>query len=132
MKVHQGTSVLCTGAGSGIGRETVLALARLGADVTVVDLSEEGGRETVRLIEDARHTLFGRKSGGPPVAIFVKCDVTKAGKTLDCDSRQSGSQESWPPSFTWNNLEGKRPSESTLTSLTISRHHQRSLVHIQS
>ncbi|GAQ80953.1 ARP protein [Klebsormidium nitens] len=77
MKVHQGTSVLCTGAGSGIGRETVLALAKLGADVTVVDLSEEGGRETVRLIEEARQTLSGRQSGGPPAAIFVKCDVTK-------------------------------------------------------
>ncbi|TMB65929.1 MAG: SDR family NAD(P)-dependent oxidoreductase [Chloroflexi bacterium] len=55
-----------TGAGSGIGRAAALALAREGASIIVADLNEGGGRETVRLIEDA---------GGN--AAFVHVDVTK-------------------------------------------------------
>ena len=56
-----------TGAGSGIGRATALAFAREGAIVTAADVSEEGSRETVRLIEE---------QGGR--AIAVKCDVTRS------------------------------------------------------
>lgn len=57
---------LVTGAASGIGRATALALARAGASVVVVDLNEEGGQETVRLIE---------AEGGR--AAFVRVDVTR-------------------------------------------------------
>jgi NAD(P)-dependent dehydrogenase (short-subunit alcohol dehydrogenase family) len=80
MKVHPGAAALITGAGSGIGRETALALAKLGANITVLDLSEEGGRETVRLLEDERQKGSAYGMVSTPAAIFVKCDVTKPGK----------------------------------------------------
>ena len=61
-----GKVALVTGAGSGIGRATAIALAGAGAAVAVADVDEEGGRETVRIIEEA---------GG--LAAFVRVDVTK-------------------------------------------------------
>jgi len=42
---------IVTGAGSGIGRATAERLAREGARVVLGDISDEGGLETVRLIE---------------------------------------------------------------------------------
>ena len=56
-----------TGAASGIGRAAALAFAREGASVVVADVSEQGNRETVRLIEE---------QGGR--ALAVRCDVTRA------------------------------------------------------
>ena len=56
-----------TGAANGIGRAAALAFAREGASVVVADVSEEGNRETARLIE---------AQGGKAVA--VRCDVTRA------------------------------------------------------
>ena len=61
----EGKVGLVTGAGSGIGRATSLAMARNGAKVAVADVNEEGGRETVDAIE---------KAGGE--AVFVRADVT--------------------------------------------------------
>jgi NAD(P)-dependent dehydrogenase (short-subunit alcohol dehydrogenase family) len=58
---------LVTGGSSGIGRATALAFARQGARVVVADIVEEGGRETLDMIQ---------KAGGE--AIFVKVDVTRA------------------------------------------------------
>ena len=58
---------LITGAGSGIGREAALLFAREGAAVTVVDVAEAHGRETVAKIEAA---------GGR--ARFVRADVSRA------------------------------------------------------
>ena len=60
-----GKAALVTGAGSGIGRATAVALAREGARVVVTDISIEGGQETVETI---------RNNGGD--AIFVRTDVT--------------------------------------------------------
>jgi NAD(P)-dependent dehydrogenase (short-subunit alcohol dehydrogenase family) len=54
-----------TGAGSGIGRTTAVAFARAGARVALADRSEDGLRETARLIEEA---------GGQ--ALALTCDVT--------------------------------------------------------
>ena len=64
---YQGKVAFVTGGGGGIGRATALAFARAGASVTVADISEQGSRETARLIEE---------QGGRPYA--VKCDVTRA------------------------------------------------------
>ena len=43
---------LITGAGSGIGRETALLFSREGAKVVVVDINNDKGLETIRLLED--------------------------------------------------------------------------------
>ncbi len=56
---------LVTGAGSGIGRASALALARSGARVMVSDIDEDSGRETTELIT---------ASGGQ--ADFFPCDVS--------------------------------------------------------
>lgn len=56
---------LVTGAASGIGRETALRFAREGAAVCCVDVDEEGGAETVELVEAA---------GGE--GVFVAADVS--------------------------------------------------------
>jgi NAD(P)-dependent dehydrogenase (short-subunit alcohol dehydrogenase family) len=63
----KGKVVLVTGGGSGIGRATILLFAKKGAKCVIANISDEGGKETVRMIKEA---------GGE--AIFVKADVTKA------------------------------------------------------
>ena len=45
-----------TGAGRGIGQETALALAALGARVVVADVNDAAGRETESLIRSAGGT----------------------------------------------------------------------------
>ena len=54
-----------TGATTGIGRATALALAREGASVVVADVATDGNRETAQMIE---------QGGGQ--ALAVTCDVT--------------------------------------------------------
>ena len=56
---------IVTGAGSGIGRASARALARRGSAVVVSDINEEGGAETVAMIEEG---------GGS--ASFQRCDVS--------------------------------------------------------
>jgi glucose 1-dehydrogenase len=58
---------IVSGGGSGIGRATCLRLAREGGKVVVVDVSEEHGIETVKIVND---------SGGQ--AIFSKADVSNS------------------------------------------------------
>jgi NAD(P)-dependent dehydrogenase (short-subunit alcohol dehydrogenase family) len=65
-------STLITGAGAGIGRETALLFAKEGAAVTVVDVNDAAGAETVRLITEA---------GGR--AVYARADVSKA---ADCEA----------------------------------------------
>ena len=48
----QGKVALITGAGSGFGRAGSILFAKEGAKVVVVDINDEGGRETVRLIKE--------------------------------------------------------------------------------
>ncbi len=60
----QGKVGLVTGAASGIGRATAIELARAQAHVTVADVNEAGGCETVERV---------RAEGG--TADFVRCDV---------------------------------------------------------
>jgi hypothetical protein len=57
--------VLITGAGSGIGRKTAIMFAERGAKVAVNDISEDRGKETVKIIKD---------QGGE--AIFILGDVS--------------------------------------------------------
>src|SRR5829696_2307728 len=62
-----GRVAFVSGATSGIGRATVLAFAREGAEVVVADIDVDGVRETARLIE---------QTGGQ--ALALSCDVTHA------------------------------------------------------
>jgi NAD(P)-dependent dehydrogenase (short-subunit alcohol dehydrogenase family) len=64
---YEGRAGLVTGAGSGIGRAVSCRLAEDGAFVTVADVDDEMGRETVEII-----------TGGGGRAQFVHCDVTAA------------------------------------------------------
>jgi NAD(P)-dependent dehydrogenase (short-subunit alcohol dehydrogenase family) len=57
---------LVSGAGSGIGRAVALAYARAGARVIVSDIAEDAGRDTVRLVEQARPGAE---------AVFVRADA---------------------------------------------------------
>lgn len=49
-------SIICTGAGSGIGRSSAIIAARRGASILVIDIDEVSGRETVELIRGAGGT----------------------------------------------------------------------------
>ena len=55
-----------SGAGSGIGRASVLALVERGAKAVVADIDEDSGQQTVRLVAD---------KGG--AAVFARCNVTR-------------------------------------------------------
>lgn len=65
--ITDGVAVV-TGASSGIGRQSALRFAEEGASVVVADVDEDGGHETVQLIQE--------DSG---VATFVRTDVTDQG-----------------------------------------------------
>lgn len=62
----EGKVALVTGAASGIGRATAIALAGAGAAVVIADIDERGGRDTQRTIEG-----FGGWGA------FLKTDVTR-------------------------------------------------------
>src|SRR5258708_34210787 len=61
----QGKVAVVTGAASGIGRGTVLALARAGADVVVADINQERMDDVVDTVKG-----LGQR------ALAVRCDVT--------------------------------------------------------
>lgn len=74
MELKPGLSALVTGGGSGIGKALSLALAKKGIFVTVVDFSEERGKEVASLVEKENakfHTDLKFSS-----SLFVRCDVT--------------------------------------------------------
>lgn len=62
----QGKTAIITGGGSGFGRESAIKLAQRGANISVVDISQEHGEETVKLCKELGVD-----------AIFVKADVSK-------------------------------------------------------
>lgn len=64
---------IVTGAASGIGRATAVALAANGLTVVGNDVNEEGGKETTRMADE----LGGK-------VIFMKTDLTRDGEVEDC------------------------------------------------
>lgn len=93
-----GKVALITGSGAGIGRATALALAEAGAAVVVADIDDEGGRETVRLIEDKGgtaafvHTDVGRRDDLERMVAFA--EETFGG--LDILHNNAGVGTGWP------------------------------------
>ncbi|WP_198038199.1 SDR family NAD(P)-dependent oxidoreductase [Skermanella stibiiresistens] len=67
---------LVTGGGGGIGRATAVRLAETGADVAIVDLDEDLGTETARLVE-----AVGRRT------LFVRADVSDGAQIAACVDR---------------------------------------------
>ncbi len=51
-------NIIITGAASGIGRETAIISSRLGANVILLDLSEEGLKETMPLLAYGKHHYY--------------------------------------------------------------------------
>jgi 2-hydroxycyclohexanecarboxyl-CoA dehydrogenase len=66
----QDKTVVMTGGASGIGRATVLMLAKQGARVLLCDINETGAEETIKLSERA--------------VDFVKLDLTDGASVDDC------------------------------------------------
>lgn len=65
--------ILVTGAGSGIGQETCKVLSSLGAEVLLLDISEEGMNETVELMGKAgAKTIVADLSDVDSVAACIK------------------------------------------------------------
>ncbi|PON63389.1 Polyketide synthase, enoylreductase domain containing protein [Trema orientale] len=74
MELKPGLSALVTGGASGIGKALCLALGAKGIFVTVVDFSEEKGKEVANLVQK-QNSKFHPKLDFPS-AIFIHCDVT--------------------------------------------------------
>jgi len=66
--IAQGSAAIVTGGGSGIGRAVSEELARRGCSVVVLEMNEDGGRDTVEAIV---------ADGGQ--ATFHRCDVSMDG-----------------------------------------------------
>ncbi|XP_073270357.1 uncharacterized protein [Primulina huaijiensis] len=74
MELRPGLSALVTGGATGIGRALVLALAQRGIFITVVDFSEEKGKEAASLAGTEVSKFHSNLTFTP--VLFIKCDVT--------------------------------------------------------
>lgn len=51
-------TIIITGAGSGIGRETAITASKIGAKVIMLDISEEGLNATMQQLEGDGHAMY--------------------------------------------------------------------------
>lgn len=87
-----GRVAMVTGAASGIGRASAIALARAGARVMVSDINEPGGRETRDLIARSGGDCAFRAAdvaNGEEVAALVAATLDGFGR-LDCAHNNGG------------------------------------------
>jgi NAD(P)-dependent dehydrogenase (short-subunit alcohol dehydrogenase family) len=87
-----GRVALITGAASGIGRASAVALARAGARIMVSDINESGGGETLELIERAGGEGTFRAADvahGEQMAALVAATLHTFGR-LDCAHNNGG------------------------------------------
>ncbi len=66
----QGQVAIVTGAGRGIGRATALELARMGADIVVAELDQDGAKRTA-----AEVGALGRRALVVPTDVTVRADL---------------------------------------------------------
>ncbi|XP_074292939.1 uncharacterized protein LOC141619813 isoform X2 [Silene latifolia] len=78
MELKPGLSALVTGGASGIGEAISIAFAERGIFVTVVDLSEEKGKQVTAVIQKINAKFHQNLKF--PSALFVRCDVTNSGE----------------------------------------------------
>ncbi|XP_071726187.1 uncharacterized protein [Rutidosis leptorrhynchoides] len=78
MELKSGLSAFVTGGASGIGKALCIALAQKGIYVTVVDFSEERGKEVAALLQ--KQNIKSQSGLKVPSAIFVKCDASNKGE----------------------------------------------------
>jgi 15-hydroxyprostaglandin dehydrogenase (NAD) len=99
-----GKVALITGAGSGIGRATALALAREGASILVADVDEAGAAETVRQVQAAgAKAAFARADVASPDGIrsmFDECERVFGGVDIVYNNAgiMNGGNPNWPES----------------------------------
>jgi NAD(P)-dependent dehydrogenase (short-subunit alcohol dehydrogenase family) len=103
MKEHVGRIALVSGAGSGIGRATALALASHGVEVLVQDVQSAAAKGSVDLIVAAggvakplvfdvrdENSLEAALRGTPHVSMLVHCaGIAGSGLTIDMIDRQA-------------------------------------------
>lgn len=127
MRALDGKAALVTGGASGIGRASAIALAKAGATVAIVDVNEDGGKETA--------TLVVEEAGGD--AEFVRADVTQpddvaavVDKTvarwghLDCAVNNAGTTGASAPTADYTLDEWTRTIELNLTSVFLCLKHE--------
>ncbi len=54
----EGKTILITGAAGGIGRSTAIECAKLGADLILTDINEEGLKATLEFLEKQKHHRY--------------------------------------------------------------------------
>ena len=73
-------NIIITGAASGIGRETAITASRLGANVIMLDLSEDGLKETSSILNGSNHSYYiADLTNNESISAIVKEIVEKNG-----------------------------------------------------
>jgi len=126
MGALDGKAALVTGGASGLGRASAIALARAGATVTIVDVNEDGGKETAALVlAGSGDADFIRADVTQPddVAAMVDKTVARWGH-LDCAVNNAGTTGASAPTAEYTIDDWTRTIELNLTSVFICLRHE--------